>query len=343
MNPTTQERSFRLVMHAKQTNPLVTLIIPFYQAERFLSSCLTSATRQTYTNLDILLVDDRSTDRSMEIVREFMSRDDRIRVLVNRGGDISSARNEGVAGARGEYIAWMDSDDVMPENAIETLVNAAVAHDADMAMGAYVECHANAPIPFNRPVGAHPALLRSTDEVQKYFLTYGRYLNHLWTKLIRRSCWEGVSFPIGRIYEDMAVAPLILEQVRSCVVVPKSVYRYQVRPSSLSTSINLRRQMDGLVARLDYVAFMREHHPGLVPLAQDSVIAFGLNMLGKIEHVGVQQAQAEWDDTLAVMKAALPEAALQNILYHIVKYLLLHHPRLLAKIVHVGLTADQML
>lgn len=323
--------------------PLVTLIIPFYQVARYLSPCLLSAARQTYTNLDILLVDDGSTDGSMEIAQDFAASDPRFRILINQGGDIGSARNLGVTEAHGDYIAWLDSDDVLPLTAIETLVNAAVTHDADMAMGTYDECHETGRIHFDRHVGAKPAVLHSTDEVQRYFLTHGRYLNHLWTKLIRRSCWQGVAFPARKIYEDMAVAPALLENIRTCVITTANVYRYQVRPASLSTSHNVRRQMDGLDARLNYVAFMQAHHPDLTALAQDSVLAFGLNLMGKIEHVGVANAQSEWNDTLSVMHSALPHAALQNPLYHLVRFTLLHCPRLLAKAVHLGLKMDKML
>lgn len=323
--------------------PLVSVIVPMYQSAPYLRNSLNSVQAQTYANLEVLLIDDGSTDETIAIAQEYLNRDSRFRLIRQETRGVSAARNAGLDAATGEWIASMDSDDELVPTAIHTLVTAALENDVAMSMGAYVECHPVKPIPFRRTVGAKPCVLRTTEEVQRYFLTDGQFLCHMWTKLFRRDLFDELRFPEGKIYEDNFIMPDVLEAAGSCAVVNVPVYHYLVHKGSVSTAVNIRHQMDGLEARLYYADFMSRHHPALVPLANDAALSFACNLLGKMEHVGVDTVPEEWQETLATIDQLLPESALQNGIYRAAAALYRRNPRIISHLVHWGLVLDRMI
>ena len=113
---------------------LVSIIVPVYNVEDYLTECIESAIKQTYHNLEIILVDDGSTDTSGKICDMYACKDDRIKVFHKQNGGLSDARNTGIEKATGEYIYFLDSDDMLPTGAIEKMRNACVREDADMAI-----------------------------------------------------------------------------------------------------------------------------------------------------------------------------------------------------------------
>lgn len=323
--------------------PLVSVVVPMFQSAPYLRRSLNSLQAQTYANLEVLLVDDGSTDGTVAIAQEYLARDSRFHLICQAEQGVSAARNAALDAATGEWIASMDSDDELVPTAIQTLVDAALTNHTAMSMGAYVECHEGKPFPFRRTVHAKPALLRNVWQVQRYFLTDGQFLCHMWTKLFRRDVFEGLRFPVGKIYEDNFIMPDVLEAAGTCAVVDVPVYHYLVRSGSVSTAVNIRHQMDGLEARQYYADFMAQRHPGLLPLANDVTLSFACNLLGKMDHVGIAQVQPEWHETIAAIDRLLPESALSNVIYRAGAGMYRLSPRALAKLVHWGLKLDRML
>ncbi len=323
--------------------PLISIIMPVYNSEKFIRHTLESVRRQTYRNLEVLMIDDGSTDGTARILSEYVELDRRFHMIQVQNGGASAARNVGLEAATGEWLGFADSDDELPPKAIETLYLTAHKHHTAIAMGAYNECHKGTHGTMERRVGAHPAVLRTAEAAQRYFLTHGVNLNHMWTKLFRRDVFEHVRFPVGVIYEDIYVMPYLLEAAGSCAVVNRVVYHYMVRSGSLSTSLNIRTHMDGIRVRLNTAQFMREHYPDLVGLANDSVLPLACNVLGKIEHIGRDKAPEEWNETIELVKKVLPECSLQNPLYKVGAWTFQQDPTLISKISHFTLMADKMI
>lgn len=115
--------------------PLVSIIVPLYNQERFLSACIKSICRQTYNNLEIIIVNDGSTDNSSKIASDWLKKDQRIKVFDKKNEGVTWARRDGLLKAQGEYISFVDSDDLLPPKAIEQLANVAVKYDVDMVIG----------------------------------------------------------------------------------------------------------------------------------------------------------------------------------------------------------------
>ena len=113
---------------------LISVIIPLYNAEKYLKNCITSVVGQTYRNLEIILVDDGSNDNSLSICEKFALQDNRIKVFHQNNGGVASARNKGLSEASGEFIAWVDSDDSIEPEYIEKLYDAVKEYNADISI-----------------------------------------------------------------------------------------------------------------------------------------------------------------------------------------------------------------
>ena len=117
------------------SQPLVSIIVPIYKVEPYLRRCLDSIVNQSYTNLEIILVDDGSPDNCPQICDEYASKDNRIKVIHKKNGGLSDARNAGLDICKGEYISFVDSDDWVDEKYIETLLDLAIKENVDIAIG----------------------------------------------------------------------------------------------------------------------------------------------------------------------------------------------------------------
>ncbi len=118
-------------------HPLVSVIVPVYNVEKYLGECLDSILGQTYDNLQIICIDDASPDRSLEIIKDYAERDKRIEyIALSQNKGVGNARNVGLSKVRGEYISWIDSDDVIHPKFVETLLSIAIKGDCDI-----VECN----------------------------------------------------------------------------------------------------------------------------------------------------------------------------------------------------------
>ena len=325
--------------------PCISVVVPVHNAAPYLRRSLRSIQSQTYTNLDVILVDDGSTDGSSDILDAFARSDSRFRTIHRlHSHGVSAARNTAIQAARGEWIASADADDILPRKSFEMLFLTAFEHDVRMAMGSYRECHLTRFLRLNRPVAAHPAVMYHPKDIQKYFLTYGADQNHMWTKLFRRELFEHVRFPEGMIYEDIYVMPRLIDAAKSCAVINKPVYNYMVRLGSTSTNVNLEQQMDGFRARLATVEYMQEHYPEFVGLAYDSVLMIGCNILGKIEHIGGRKvAPTFWDEAVEIMRNAADMSAKQDLLYKAQAWSVYKDPEFLSKVSHFILKADMMI
>lgn len=213
-------------------NPIVSIIVPCYNVEAFIDECLTSLTNQTLRDIEIICIDDASTDNTLTKLNEWRDRDPRIVVIhQDKNQRQGAARNRGIAIAKGEYIGFVDSDDFVTTDMYKTLVNASENFSADMVVGNEYICHGekdtvvrNFP---NRVLSAG-----DTESLKKYAVIYGC---RMWTNIIRRSVIidNGLFYPEGIIYEDNANGPgIFLCSKKIKVVASKPMYYYRVSNSS---------------------------------------------------------------------------------------------------------------
>lgn len=222
--------------------PLVSIIIPVYNVGKYLEECLDNVIAQTYRNLEIILVDDGSTDDSGSICDRYAKNDSRIHVIHSPNKGLSAARNLGMSKMKGSYICFHDSDDWMDTNAIETLVNAAVETKADIVSARIWIEYANHTNPQQvRIEGTHTYSGR--DIITAF--SKGVFGNEVWNKLYRRECFEDIRFPVGWTFEDIATLWKVMKNLAEnggCITaIPVELFHFRIRKSSTSHAWSLKK------------------------------------------------------------------------------------------------------
>ena len=222
--------------------PLVSVIVPVYRVEQYLSTCLDSILDQTYPNLQILLVDDGSPDRCGEICEEYRRRDARVQVIHKENGGLASARNAGLQAAEGEWIAWVDSDDWVSRDMVEYLLDGALQNRADAAVCGRYEVHP-------KKMYAHgpetAGVLTSEQALRKLLDVNDREIeNFMCDKLWRRSLFEGIWFPEGKTFEDFAVTFRLFERCERIACLPEAKYFYLQRSGSIMKDGSLANHLN---------------------------------------------------------------------------------------------------
>ena len=208
-------------------DPKVSLIIPIFNAEKYLAQCLDYAASQTLREIEILCINDGSTDRSAEILAQYAARDSRIKVIhqENAGPGPSAARNRGLDAARGEYIAFMDADDWCEPEMCETAYRLALEHDAELVQFNFFEEYGQKTRPWKKNLKE----TRVFTELHDRFVSAEMLALTVWTRLFRRSFLEdhALRFLEGYIWEDNYFSMLAALHARRIVHSEAVLYHYR--------------------------------------------------------------------------------------------------------------------
>jgi glycosyltransferase involved in cell wall biosynthesis len=225
--------------------PLVSIIIPVYNVADFLSACIDSVICQTYKELEILLINDGSSDNSGNICEDYAKKDHRIKVIHKSNGGLSDARNTGLNIARGEFISFVDSDDIIHKNFIHILLSLLMDSEATIAMCDYA---------------AFSTILPEVTEFDNSFKLYsGRYmLDNLYSKkwlpknviacnkVYKRSVWEELRYPVGVLHEDEYIIHHLFDKADLIAFSSLPLYFYRQRDTSITKEISHKRIQDTL-------------------------------------------------------------------------------------------------
>lgn len=221
--------------------PLISVIIPVYNVEVYLERCVESVRRQTYNNLEILLIDDGSTDGSGNLCDGLQGRDERIRVIHQPNGGLSAARNAGIQHCCGEFIAFLDSDDFICENHVELLFDNLEEEQADIAIGILKVTESD-----TIPAIASYSKKQIWDGLAatEYLLYQKCFSTSACAKLYHRSLWNDIAFPEGKLFEDTVTLPYVFAKAKKIVWINAEIYGYFKRPGSITKTSFHNRMMD---------------------------------------------------------------------------------------------------
>ena len=225
---------------------MISVIVPVYNVEAYIRQCIDSLISQTFRDLEILLVDDGSTDGCGGICDKYAADDSRVRVIHKLNGGISSARNAGLDAATGEYIGFVDSDDWIEPRMFEVLHDNIVSAAADISVCAFWHEYTSKTMP---DCGIGESVLRG-DKMSQIRLSRG-FGNTVWNKLFRRRCWEKIRFPLSRNYEDVATVYKIFMQSGTIVGSSERLYHYRRRAGSITTTPSMKNLNDHWLAHLE--------------------------------------------------------------------------------------------
>ena len=240
----------------------VSIIIPVYNVEAYLSQCVDSVLEQTHQNLQIILVDDGSTDGSGGICDWYAAKDSRVAVIHKENGGLSSARNAGLPEVSGDYLFYLDSDDYLDHDAVAGLLEAQRASGAEVVVGSYLYTYED-----REDVDSCSFLqdvtLSTWDAMEA--LAGGKLQNFAWGKLIRADIAKKHLFPEGKLFEDTFWTHHVFHECSSVCVLTRPIIHYRQRSSSISYSYTIKR-LDVLEGWSERLRFFEESYPELVPV-----------------------------------------------------------------------------
>lgn len=272
--------------------PLISIIIPVYNVEKWLDECVKSVLSQAYSNLEIILVDDGSKDSSGALCDQWATQEPRIRVIHKKNGGLSSARNAGLDCATGEYVLFLDSDDLIHPQICSKLYDCIEQTQADIAICDLVHVF-----------GTDAPAYTLSEEMRT--LTPLEAIEELWyqksflpsacAKLYRRALFAQLRFTENLLYEDVDLMHLLFWQASSIVYNPSGLYGYTHREDSITTHAFSKRDLDILTIAEKLLQFSKTTEPRLAPAARAYAVVAAMRVelnAPKTEELAQGRAQA---------------------------------------------------
>ena len=237
---------------------LISVIVPVYQVQLYLNRCIESIIKQTYTRLEIILIDDGSVDSGAELCDEWALTDDRISVIHRNNMGLSEARNAGLAAATGDLIVFIDSDDYIEKEMLEKLYTSMKVSGADISICDFEYVKENGekrdetikerPIK-NDTISGKEAIKRMRGKLNVYYVV-------AWNKLYKKELFKNVRFPKGKIHEDAFTTYRLFANSRAVTKINDKCYHYVLRSGSIMSERTSRKKMDEIEAWLNYDRYL---------------------------------------------------------------------------------------
>ena len=236
-----------------QEKALISIIIPVYKVEKYLEKCIQSVIKQTYENLQIILVDDGSPDNCGKICDEYAKKDHRIEIMHKSNGGLSDARNKGLEIAKGEYIGFVDSDDYIESDMYEVLYNLLKQYNVDVSICNFYTVSQGKIAIKNADNGIKEY---NRIEILKEILLDNNIQSYAWNKLYKKDLFDEIKYPVGKKYEDIGTTFYLLEKCNKVVVTGKPEYYYINRQDSIVNNVTettITDYIELIMQRYDYI------------------------------------------------------------------------------------------
>ena len=239
------------------SKPLVSIIVPVYNVDKYLNRCVKNLVEQTYEKIEIILVDDGSPDNSGALCDEWAKKDGRIRVIHKENGGLSDARNTGTDIAQGEYIFYIDSDDYINIKTIDYLYNLIRDYNADVVHCGYIRTSEDF---VDYPEEENITVFHNGKDACVGLFTRWSFMTTAWGALIKKELAKAYKFPFGRIQEDESVTYKYYYYANCVVVSTRQMYAYYQNPNGI-ISTNVKRNIrDKLTALEERVLFFEQNN-----------------------------------------------------------------------------------
>jgi len=246
--------------------PRLSIVVPVYNVEKYLPQCLDSLINQTLKDIEIILVNDGSTDRSEEICRTYAERDSRITIVSKPNGGLSDARNNGIRHATADVIGFVDSDDYVDIDMFESLMRAKEQTQAEIAVGGVKMVTNEGEVYQIRAVG-RDAVVNRRDAMEE-LLKSKRITNSVCNKIFDISLFEELEFPVGKLYEDEYVTYKLFDKAEKVAMTNQTFYYYRSSPGSITHKAFSEREFDRIYASQIKVQFIEKAYPDLLVYAE---------------------------------------------------------------------------
>lgn len=238
--------------------PEISIIVPVYKVEKYLRKCVDSILSQTFTDFELILINDGSPDECWKICEEYAAKDDRIVYLKQENQGLGATRNNGIRIAKGKYIAFVDSDDYIKENAIERLYKGIVKSKADVACGGIYNVYQQKMVP---QYDKEEQFVCGATKAFKLLLIGRKITGSSCNKLIKTEILRNVKYPEGVLYEDVIFNAKLMQNVEKVYVDTTPTYYYYHRQDSITTQKFESRAMNFIYAYEENLKVVKDKFP----------------------------------------------------------------------------------
>lgn len=268
-------------------DPLISIVLPVYNAEEYIGECLNSIVSNNLSKVEIVVVDDGSTDKSRDIIRSYKEKYPQIQLYEKKNGGVSSARNYGLKKSHGRWIWFIDSDDIIFQNSIEYIQNQIIIHNFDVFIFGYIR--------FNKSIDGRyksydESKIISDFEAIKTLLD-PNYASFPWNKIIKRKILCQVQFPVEMTYtEDMAIMYKIYALATKFLFQSSALYGYRERANSLShSSLTLNQLQNAAFSHFEMYKFLNENYPVLATEFKEDTVACVISYLHRLKYFQIKK------------------------------------------------------
>ncbi|MCQ4948498.1 glycosyltransferase family 2 protein [Bittarella massiliensis (ex Durand et al. 2017)] len=281
----------------EEATPTISIIVPVYKVEAYLDRCVQSILNQTFSDFELILVDDGSPDRCGQMCDVYAQGDRRVRVIHKKNGGLSDARNAGIDAARGEYLGFVDSDDEIAPDMYESLYRLLQEGDADLSVCGLCDYFADG-----------TAIPQAKQELKGVFAAeeaLGEVLRgqsisvNAVNKLYKKNLFDGIRFPVGKTTEDGFIMVKLVAKTERVAVDTAVKYRYWRREGSITTGSFSEKDWNVVEAYTENEQFVRQNYPHLLPAAE-------FRLIWAYKHIVDRLALSlgRWDETAKSAKRA---------------------------------------
>ncbi|WP_214830354.1 glycosyltransferase [Exiguobacterium sp. s56] len=312
-------------------NDLISVIVPVYNVEKYLRKCVESIVNQTYTNLEIILVNDGSSDSSALICDMVAEEDSRIKVIHQKNGGLSAARNAGLNISNGKYVSFIDSDDYLEAVFYEMLFRLMRKYNSDIVQCNFKRVYESDTKDINALQRSHDApvfVLNSREAL--YNLFNENYVQTVIScnKLYKKELFNNIRFPIGKLHEDEFTTYKLLYASKKTVVTTEELYCYLQRSGSITQSDFSHKRLDAIEAYSEQISFYEEKElqemKKKASIWLENILRRYMNSLLKSNLINKEELfdylQKKYKDNFHLFKNAVRKNNAKYIIIHIIKY-----------------------
>lgn len=262
---------------------LISIVVPVYNVEAYAEQCIESILNQSYKNLQIILVDDGSTDRSGEICDFYRQRDSRIEVIHKKNGGLSDARNTGIKFVKAKYVTFADSDDILHEDYVDFLYKQLIEFDADIAICRYKR-FTNIEETKEVEKKVKTVVFNSVEALKNLLYTPEIIPQSAYAKMYRTKLFEDIEYPVGKINEDIGTTYKLFYKAQRIAYNPSQYYFYLQRMDGIVRSNFSERTMDAIYFSDEIIKFVNENLPEIEKAAICYAFAQNVQVLMKLPY-----------------------------------------------------------
>ena len=256
--------------------PAISIIVPIYNVELYLNKCVDSILAQSFSDFEVILVNDGSPDRCGEICEAYKELDSRVVVIHKQNGGLSDARNYGIEVAKGRYIGFVDSDDWIAPDMYESLYSLITAHNADIAVCGHYEVMDDVP---QEKAFSHQVHVYNNEQAFDKLLEDIEIQNLAWDKLYKAELFTHVKYPVGKYFEDIFTTYKLFLQANKTVSLDSPKYMYLKRSDSITGAMNSRKYYDRFSAALEiYETIQDKKYPVAKEISLSRTVTEGIEL-----------------------------------------------------------------